>query len=528
MMPRSTIPPTMEAATAFDELPEILSEISITFIDLPAEELDLHVMDALERIGQLIHVDRASLAQRVGAGQLQVSHAWCAEGTQAPRDVYNENHLPWIMSHLRAGVAVSIERQAEFPKDSPDRLIAEQEGVRSLLCLPLVSRSELIGVLTFLHLRQERVWPRALRKRLGLLADMFANALERKTMEIKRRGVYEEVTQLKERLETENLYLREELDLEYPHGQVVGRSSKLREVLRAVERVAPTDSAVLILGETGTGKELVANAIHAISPRRERPMIKVNCAALPSTLVESELFGRERGAYTGALTREQGRFEAADGSTILLDEIGDLSLDLQAKLLRVLQEGHFERLGSSKTITTDARVFAATHCDLPSMVEKGSFRKDLFFRLNVFPITVPPLRDRIEDIPPLVWAFIEEFGRTMGRSIERIPERTMKRLVSHAWPGNVRELRNVIERAMILNTGPVLDVDIPLGPVVGTAVPRTLAEVQRDQILRVLRHTAWRIRGKDGAAAILGLKPTTLESRMKRLGIARQPSPGIS
>jgi transcriptional regulator with GAF, ATPase, and Fis domain len=357
---------------------------------------------------------------------------------------------------------------------------------------------------------------------------MFANALERKTMEIKRRGVYEEVTQLKERLETENLYLREELDLEHPHGQIVGRSSKLREVLRAVERVAPTDSAVLILGETGTGKELVANAIHAISPRRERPMIKVNCAALPSTLVESELFGRERGAYTGALTREQGRFEAADGSTILLDEIGDLSLDLQAKLLRVLQEGHFERLGSSKTITTDARVFAATHCDLPSMVEKGSFRKDLFFRLNVFPITVPPLRDRIEDIPPLVWAFIEEFGRTMGRSIERIPERTMKRLVSHAWPGNVRELRNVIERAMILNTGPVLDVDIPLGPVVGTAVPRTLAEVQRDQILRVLRHTAWRIRGKDGAAAILGLKPTTLESRMKRLGIARQPSPGIS
>ena len=331
------------------------------------------------------------------------------------------------------------------------------------------------------------------------------------------------IVTLKEQLEQENVYLQEEIVVERNHFEVIGRSEPIRRVLMKAEQVAPTVSAVLLLGETGTGKELIARAIHRNSKRKDRLMVKVNCAALPASLVESELFGREKGAFTGALTREIGRFELAHDSTIFLDEIGELPLELQAKLLRVLQEGEFERLGSSRTIHVDARLIAATSRDLEAAVRAGKFREDLYYRLNVFPIHIPPLRERRDDIPILTWHFLRELGNRMGRQIESVRTGTMTSFQNYSWPGNVRELRNVIERHLITNLGPAFEAELPEAIRVGAHDGGgTLEEVEKNHILRVLELTSWRVRGHDGAAEILNLKATTLESRMKKLGIARK------
>ena len=287
------------------------------------------------------------------------------------------------------------------------------------------------------------------------------------------------------------------------------------------EQVAETDTTVLILGETGTGKELLARSIHRLSQRSNREMIKVNCASLPATLIESELFGRERGAYTGAMTRQIGRFEIADGSTLFLDEIGELPLDVQAKLLRVLQEGQFERLGSPKTITTDVRIIASTNRDLAKAVENRSFREDLYYRLNVFSVTVPPLRDRIDDIPLLVWALVKEFEESMGKAIEKISQKNMDDLKRYSWPGNIRELRNVVENAMIVSNDKTLRLIPPVEGPLHLEKDLKLETVERNHIVKVLEKTSWRVSGEKGAARLLGLKPTTLESRMKKIGIKR-------
>ena len=297
----------------------------------------------------------------------------------------------------------------------------------------------------------------------------------------------------------------------------------IRDSYRA-EQVAPADTTVLILGETGTGKELIAAAIHSMSPRKERPLITVNCAALPGNLIESELFGREKGAFTGADTRQVGRFEVANGSTLCLDEIGELPLELQAKLLRVIQHNEFERLGSSQTIKVDVRIVATTNRDLEEEIRKGRFRQDLYYRLNVFPITVPPLRQRKEDIPLMVQAFLERYSRKMGKQITSIQKGTLKALHDYPWPGNVRELESIIERAVILCPGPVLQLADKLeisSPPLSSAV-RTLEEMERNQIIKILSETRWHIEGKDGAAAILGLHPSTLRARMHKLEIVRQ------
>jgi transcriptional regulator with GAF, ATPase, and Fis domain len=358
-------------------------------------------------------------------------------------------------------------------------------------------------------------------ERLSLVAHVFANALVRAQADERLHQAYDQIEQLKQRLEKANLYLREETKLEHQHHNIIGQSEAIRSVLKNAEQVANTGSTVLILGETGTGKELIARAIHESSSREARTMVKVNCAALPASLVESELFGREKGAYTGALTREVGRFELANDSTIFLDEIGELPLELQAKLLRVLQEGEFERLGSSKTIQVNVRVIAATSRHLPTAVKEGKFREDLFYRLNVFPIQLPPLRERKEDIPALTWHFVRELGRRMARNIESIRSTTMEGFQRYPWPGNVRELRNVIERALIVNPGPIFQAELPgreeAGPIAGS----TMEEMERQHILQTMNRSGWRIRGKSGAAEILGLKPSTLESRMKKLKISR-------
>jgi transcriptional regulator with GAF, ATPase, and Fis domain len=307
-------------------------------------------------------------------------------------------------------------------------------------------------------------------------------------------------------------------------GEIVGQSPAIRRLFEQARLVAATDSTVLLMGETGTGKELIATYIHALSARRAKPMVRVNCAAIPNTLIESELFGRERGAFTGADARQIGRFELADRSTIFLDEIGDLPTDVQVKLLRVLEERQIERLGSPNGIRIDTRIIAATNRDLQRRIEEDAFREDLFYRVNVFPIQVPPLRQRSEDIPLLLWRFVDEFSKTFGKRIEAIPDDTMTALRDYGWPGNIRELRNVVERAMILATGPTLTIAVPATSRVAGVRSVKIADVERAHILSILESARWRIRGSGGAADQLGLRPTTLETRMAKLGLTR-PKP---
>jgi PAS domain S-box-containing protein len=332
-----------------------------------------------------------------------------------------------------------------------------------------------------------------------------------------------EIKAIKDQLEVENIYFRHENKMKHRFENIIGQSDGLKYVLFRVEQVAPVNTTVLVLGETGTGKELIASAIHTMSPRKDRPLITVNCAALPSNLIESELFGREKGAFTGATARQVGRFEVAHGSTLCLDEIGELPLEMQAKLLRVIQHNEFERLGSPHTIKVDVRIVATTNRNLEEEVRKGRFREDLYYRLNVFPITVPPLRQRKEDIPLMVPAFVERYARKLGKKIVSIRKEAMEALQDYPWPGNVRELESIIERAVILCPGPVFELVDKLetsSPVFSSAV-RTLEETERNQICKILSETKWRIEGKDGAAAILGLNPSTLRARMHKLGIDR-------
>ncbi len=347
---------------------------------------------------------------------------------------------------------------------------------------------------------------------------------DRKQIEQDLERAVEEVSQLKNQLQAENIYLREEISHAHSFDEIIGQSDSIKYVLYKIEQVAPTNSTVLITGETGTGKELVARAIHSTSLRQNRPLVKVNCAALSAGLIESELFGHEKGSFTGATARKIGRFELANGATIFLDEIGELPLELQVKLLRVIQEGEFERLGSSKTVKVDVRIIAATNRNLPLEVQKGSFREDLWYRLNVFPITVPPLRQRLDDVPPLIEHFVRKFSKQLGKDISSVSPATLNAFGSYSWPGNIRELANVVERAVINTQGAVLRLADGLEERrVDTAPPsrRTLEEIEREHILHMLRDSGWRIEGPSGAAKTLGLNPSTLRTRMLKLGIQK-------
>jgi transcriptional regulator with GAF, ATPase, and Fis domain len=377
------------------------------------------------------------------------------------------------------------------------------------------------------------------------LLTYIRDITKRKQAEEALKEALAEVERLKERLEAENVYLRSEVSGVHRYGGLVGRSEPMQKVLQQVEQVAGTDMTVLLLGETGTGKELVARAVHEKSARRDRPLVKVNCSALPGELIESELFGHEKGAFTGATARQAGRFELADGATIFLDEVAELPLRLQAKLLRVLQEGEFERVGSGKTIKVDVRVIAATNRNLAEAIQKGRFRLDLYYRLNVYPIQLPPLRERVDDIELLAKLFVAETARRLGRTFDEIPRSVMEALRRYEWPGNVRELQNVIERAAVTSTTSVLQLPegwaMPLRAAAPSGIPAaaaaapmspdqngmgesTLQQFHRKHILEVLNQTGWRIEGPRGAAVVLGLNPSTLRSRMQKLGI-QKPKP---
>jgi len=353
------------------------------------------------------------------------------------------------------------------------------------------------------------------------MSGSIQDITERKQAELDLKAALSEIKGLKDKLEVERAYLQEEIKSQYNHENIIGQSNALKYIFYKVEQIAPTDTTVLILGETGTGKELVARAIHGLSPRKDRALLKVNCATLPANLIISELFGHEKGAFTGAHARQLGRFEVANGATLFLDEIGELPLELQPKLLRVIQDGEFERLGSSGTIKVDVRLIAATNRNLEEEVSKGRFREDLWYRLSIFPITVPPLRDRMEDIALLVDFFVDKISRRLGKSIESIPVSVMNTLQDYQWPGNVRELENVLERAVINSSGPKLHlVDELKKPHKDlTAARKTLNEVERDYIVRVLEQTNWKVSGQNGAAEILGLDRSTLRARMRKLGI---------
>jgi formate hydrogenlyase transcriptional activator len=437
-----------------------------------------------------------------------------------------------------------------FPEDGDLVELAAE----SYLGIPMFSvPGEVIGHLVVMDDKPLRESPQHLRV-LKIFAARAAAELERLKAENDLRAALAEVERLKNRLQAENVYLREEIRREHNFEEIVGNSAPLLELLSRVEQAAPADSTVLISGETGTGKELIARAIHNRSGRRDRPLVKVNCGAISAGLVESELFGHVKGAFTGALDRRIGRFELANGGTIFLDEVGELPPETQVKLLRVLQEQEFEPVGSSRTVRVDVRVITATNRDLEKEVAAGRFRADLFYRLNVLPLVLPPLRERTEDIPKLVAFFLARFSRKLGKKIDSVSHGTMDRLVHYSWPGNVRELQNIIERAFVLSQGPLLLLDddlLPMsGPVArtdghrpsrvpdssltdllpaerGPAAPlggnrsAALDDVQKQHILSVLRQTSWVIEGSNGAAKVLGLHPNTLRSRMKKLGIQR-------
>jgi formate hydrogenlyase transcriptional activator len=408
--------------------------------------------------------------------------------------------------------------------------MAIREELKSFAFLPLISKDHPIGVLVLGRLRDD-VFGELDINFLSQIANQIALAVENAL-------AFREIRELKDQLSSEKLYLEDEIRSEMNFSEIIGSSPALRKVLKLAQTVAPTDSTVLIYGETGTGKELIARAIHDLSPRRAKPFVKLNCAAIPTGLLESELFGHEKGAFTGAIAQRIGRFEVADSGTIFLDEIGEVPLELQSKLLRVLQEREFERLGSSRTLRADARLIAATNRDLESMVNELKFRSDLFFRLNVFPIQVPPLRERQEDIPLLVRHFTQQFSRRMNRGIDTIPSAAMDALCRYRWPGNIRELQNVIERTVIISPGPAFNLDFadmqfpkatrpeerpatPKSPTDG-ALHEVLQETERHQILEALKECNWVVAGAHGAAARLGMKRSTLQKRVHKLGIARR------
>jgi transcriptional regulator with GAF, ATPase, and Fis domain len=513
------------SADEFLSFERLLVELSSKFANLAAEEFEVETQSALLRIREFLGFDRSTFAEFMADGSLNVLCSNAVEGVDPVPPGTLLPQLKWYHGKLLAGEMVILQ---SLPDDLPPEAVAEAAYVRSVnirsqVSIPFRISGRIVGMIAFGAFRETRIWPVDLIARIRLIGKIFADALARKRSDEKLAAALAEVSGLKERLEQENAYLRQVAQIRLPHG-LTSRSPRFKSVIKEIGQVAQTSTAVLLLGETGSGKEVLAQAIHDASTRKDRPMVKVNCAALPATLIESELFGREKGAFTGAIARQAGRFEIADRSTIFLDEIGELPLELQPKLLRVLQEGEFERLGGSRTIKVDVRVIAATNRNLAQAVSEGKFREDLFYRLDVFPIELPALRERPEDIPFLSWAFVKEFSNSMGKPIEKIAGDSMAAMQSYPWPGNIRELRNVIERAMILAHGPILRVKLgqkPLQTQVVKPTDGTLEEVERAHIVRTLERCNWRIRGSHGAADQLDIKPTTLESRMKKLGITQ-------
>jgi transcriptional regulator with GAF, ATPase, and Fis domain len=534
----------------------LLSKLLTRFASCEAERVEHELEQALFRVCEFLEIERAGLwcqAEHAGLPFI-LRHVFPSErnhsngkinGSSEPsgngrvetsasslNGAKSETRFPW-MSRQECGEVIVFSNLEQLPGEAQqDKAALAQFGMRSGAVIPFLMENKAVGIAGFALAEDQKSWPEDLVERLKLTAAVLGNGMARvlrergwtsklKALNEEASRSYTEIKELKERLQAESKYLKAEMKLSQVHGQIIGQSKAIKQVLRQVEQVAAADCAVLITGETGTGKELIAREIHRLSGRKDRVMVLVNCAALPAALVESELFGREKGAFTGALTSQVGRFEVADGSTIFLDEIGELSAEIQAKLLRVLQDGEFQRLGSPRMHKANVRVIAATNRDLAKEVREGRFRQDLFYRLQVFPINVPPLRERLEDIPLLALSFVEELASRMGKQVNRIPQKLMETLHQHPWQGNIRELRNVIERGIILSPGETLILPNLNAEPETVRQTTTLTDAEREHIIKTLEFTGWRIKGPFGAAKILAVNPSTLYSRMEKLGIRR-------
>jgi formate hydrogenlyase transcriptional activator len=534
------------AAVTGDQLTiqRMIADLVTRFATIQTEAIDGAVVDALRQIGEISHLDRTILWRKAAAdATLAVSHYWMKDPQGTVPEPLLLAFLPCIAAKLKAGEVACFGRIDDLP-GADDRQVCLRHGLRSAVLVP-VGPTEELSVLAFGSTSTEQYWTPASIEQLRVVSGVIVQAVAHHANQKALHTALDELRQLREHTTLEDGHARSSLEAspgssvrsqlpaghvcirrealeQFSTGTIVGQSSAVRKVLEQVQQVAATDSTVLLLGETGTGKELLATYLHELSARRGRAMVRVNCGAIPTTLIESELFGRERGAFTGALARQIGRFELADHSTIFLDEIGDLPADVQVKLLRVLEERQIERLGSPKAIHVDVRIVAATHQNLEQRILKGAFREDLFYRLNVFPIQIPALRDRADDIPLLVWRFVNEYSKSFGKRIDAIPRENMAALQRYSWPGNIRELRNVVERAMIVATGTQLTIALPASPA-STPARRSvkMVDVEKDHLRSVLDTCGWRIRGSCGAAETLGLRPTTLETRMAKLGISR-------
>ena len=500
------------------EFERFVAELSGQFINVPVEQIVDAIREGLRSICEHVGLDRSVCYTIDADGAPAELATWAAEGVPVPRPA--PTRFPWAIGQVRAGLTASFTSLADVSDDA-DRASYEAMGAKSAVKMPLWAEGRVAGAVGFHAVRAERTWTPAVMHRLAVIASVLGEVLARQRRDAAVWAGVLEAKRAKEQLQIENVYLRKETRERLGQTRVVGRSPAMVRVLEQIEQVAATDATVLLLGETGTGKELFATEIHERGPRQGRAMVRVNCAAIPATLIESELFGREKGAFTGALARQVGRFELANHSTIFLDEIGDLPLDVQVKLLRVLEARQIERLGSPRPITVDTRIIAATHRDLEQLIGENAFREDLYYRLNVFPIQVPPLRERVQDIPLLVWRFVEEFSKAFGRRVDSIDKDNLAALQRYSWPGNIRELRNVVERAMIVATTPRLTIPLPLASAASAKRSSRLVDVEKEHIRGVLESTAWRVRGVGGAAERLGLKPTTLETRMAKLGVRR-------
>jgi transcriptional regulator with GAF, ATPase, and Fis domain len=516
----------VENAAGFERL---LADLSERFSGVSCEKVDAEIDGALAALVSFLGTDRASFIELLpDDASVALTHSWAAPGFE-PASVAGSISaaLPWYHAQLRAGRVLRFEHlPEEFPSEAvAERGYARALPIRSHVAVPLLVEGRWVCALLTATAHCARSFSDHEVARVRIVGQLLANAIYRRNLERELRNSVREVRSLQQRLEAENEYLRDAIGAEAGFEEIAGRSRALRAVLEQAAQVAATSTPVLLLGETGTGKELVAQAIHARSKRSDGPLIKVNCAALPASLVESELFGHEKGAFTGATSPKPGRFELADGGTLFLDEVGELSPEVQAKLLRVLQDGEFERVGAIRTRKVDVRVIAATNRDLERALADGSFRKDLYYRISTFPIRLPPLRDRREDIPLLVWDLIHRRQHELGRRIERVPESAMRALCSYAWPGNIRELGNVIERGLILSQGPALQLDAFIKSQAGAPEISDHADaVERAHFVRVLERCGWRITGQGNAAESLGLRPSTLRSRLKKLGVVRPGS----
>jgi formate hydrogenlyase transcriptional activator len=522
----------------------LVTDLSTRFTGLPVEQVDGEIERALRLLVELLGTDRSTFYLIDPANRLVLSHSWAREGREPSTPATAS--LAWYTRTLARGDVIAMAR---LPDDLPpeaegERAYTRASGMKSNLSVPIAVGGRHVCALATGTFREYRTWDGETIDRVRLVGQILANAVHRKRTEEQLRQKLDEIRALKVQVEEENVYLREEVR-GGDFTDIVGQSAALRRVLERVSQVASTSSSVLLLGETGTGKELLAQAIHERSPRRAKAFIKVNCAALPMSLIETELLGHERGAFTGATAAHAGRFELADGGTLFLDEIGDLAVELQSKLLRVLQDGEVQRLGATRPRKVDVRLVAATNQDLERAMAEGRFRRDLYYRLSVFPIQIPPLRERREDIPLIAWAFVERRQAKLGRRIEQIPSDVVDALVAYDWPGNVRELENVLERALILSPGQTLRLDDPLrapgraapaaaapaaasSPGAGSAANHSFDAMAREHVRAVLERCSWRINGPGGAAEVLAVHPNTLRSRMKRLGLARPQGSSIA